>query len=161
MLKLTRPPRAEEEYITIVDNQGRERVQHVEYVVNDVRNESVYITNDGIVYTQDSLIRKGQDHVVENMDQIPLILVQPAIVIQDHVSPDDTLLYYRQLYIPTLSKHQLMCVVVKIRQGTHFFYNFFPQQSGKVKGYREMPQPRIWYVAPGQDPRDYGLLHIA
>lgn len=157
MLKSTRSPRPEEEYITVVDNQGRERVQHVEYIVNDVRNENIYVTTDGIIYTHDSLIRKGQEHIGEIIDQIPVILAQPVIVIQDHVSPDDTLLYYRQLYIPTLSQHQLMCVVVKIRQGVRFFYNFFPQQSGKVKGYREMPQPGIWYIAPGQDPRNYGL----
>ena len=30
------PPPAEE-YITVVDNKGRERIQRVEYIVNDVR----------------------------------------------------------------------------------------------------------------------------
>jgi hypothetical protein len=157
MSKLTRTPNPDEEYITIVDNQGRERIQRVEYIATDVRNESIYVTADGIGYTQDSLTRKGQEHIFEIIDQIPIILAQPAIVIQDHLSPDDTLLYYGQVYIPTLAQPQLMCVVVKIRQGIRLFYNFFPQQSGKVKGYREMPPPTIWYIARGQNPRNYGL----
>jgi hypothetical protein len=50
-----------------------------------------------------------------------------------------------------------MRVVVKIRQNLRFFYNFFPQQSGKVKGYREIPPPTIWYIALDQSPRHYGL----
>ncbi len=157
MPKLTRIPDPDEGYIAILDNQGREQIQHVEYIVTDVRNESIYVTTDGIIYTQDSLTRKGQEHIFEIIDRIPTILAQPAIVIQDHVSPDDTLLYYGQVYIPALAQVQLLCVVVKVRQGIRFFYNFFPQQSGKVKGYREMPPPAIWYIAPGQNPRNYGL----
>lgn len=157
MSKSARTPEPDEEYITILDNLGRERIQHVEYIVTDIRNESIYVTSDGIVYTQDSLTRKGQEHIFEILDRIPAILAQPAIVIQDHVSPDDTLLYYGQVYISTLAQSQLMCVVVKIRQGIRFFYNFFPQQSGKVKGYREIPPPMIWYIAPGKNPRNYGL----
>lgn len=158
MSKAIRPPQPDEEYITVIDNQGRERVQHVVYVVADVRNISIYVTTDGLLYAQDSLKRKGQDHISAMIDEIPTILIEPAIVIQDHLSPDDTLLYYRQRYIPALAQHQLLCVVVKIRQGIRFFYNFFPQQSGKVKGYREVPPPTIWYVARGQNPRTYGLL---
>lgn len=152
-----RNPQPDEEYITIVDNQGRERIQRVEYIVTDVHDETIYITADGLVYAQDSLMRKGQDHILEIVDRIPDVLAHPEIVIQDHISPDDTLLYYKQIYIPMIARHQLMCVVIKIRQGLRFFYNYFPQHSGKVKGHREIPPPAIWYVAPGQSPRSYGL----
>lgn len=158
MSKAIRSPDPHEEYITLIDNQGRERVQHVVYIVTDVRNNSIYVTTDGLLYAQDSLRRKGQDHILTMIDAIPTILSEPTIVIQDHLSPDDTLLYYRQRYIPALAQHQLLCVVVKIRQDIRFFYNFFPQQSGKVKGCREVPQPTIWYIARGQNPRNYGLL---
>lgn len=152
-----RYPQPEEEYITIVDNKGRERIQRVEYIVTDVGRETVYITADGLAYAQDSLRRKGQNPILEIFDSIPTILLQPEIVIQDHISPDDTLLYYKQIYISILGQHQLMCVVVKIRQGIRFFYNFFPQQSGKVKGCREVPPPTIWYIATGRSPHNYGL----
>jgi hypothetical protein len=152
-----RYPQPSEEYITIADNKGRERIQRVEYVVTDVRYERIYVTSDGLVYAQDSLARKGQEHLLEILNRIPDILSHPEIVIQDHLSPDDTLLYYKHLFIFALNQHQLMCVVIKIRQGMRFFYNFFPQQSGKVKGYREIPPPDIWYIAPDQNPRSYGL----
>lgn len=55
-----RQPAPDEEYITIVDNKGRERIQHVEYIVTDVRGETVYITADGLAYARDSLNRKGR-----------------------------------------------------------------------------------------------------
>ena len=54
-----REPFPSEEYITIVDNKGRERAQRVEYVVLDVRGEKVYITADGLAYTEDSLMWPG------------------------------------------------------------------------------------------------------
>jgi hypothetical protein len=152
-----RPPESDEEYVTIIDNHGRERVQRVEYVVADVRGETIYITADGLEYAQDSLQRKGQTHILEIFDRIPGILTHPEIVIQDHLSPDDTLLYYKHVQIPSLSRQQLMCIVIKARQGMRFFYNFFPQQSGKVKGWREAPPPDIWYIASNQNPRMYGL----
>lgn len=157
MPKFIRNPQPDEEYITIVDNQGQERVQRVEYIVTDVGDAIIYITADGLLYAQDSLVRKGQEHILDIVDRIPDVLAQPEIVIQDHLSPDDTLLYYKQVYIPLLARHQFICVVVKVRRGIRFFYNYFPQQSGKVKGHREIPPPSIWYVAPGQNPRNYGL----
>ena len=89
------------EYVTIVDNNGREKVQFVEYLVEDVRGEKVYITSDGLMYAQDSLTRKGQDYVLELFDRIPSILSHPAIVIQDHLAPDDTRLYYKPVTITT------------------------------------------------------------
>jgi hypothetical protein len=75
----------------------------------------------------------------------------------DHLSPEDTRLYYKPVVIAASGQQQLLCVVVKLRQDIRFFYNFFPQQSGKVKGYREIPPPEIWYLAPGQNPGQYGL----
>jgi hypothetical protein len=56
-----RKPFPSEEYITIIDNKGRERVQRVEYVVLDVRGEKVYVTADGSAYAEDSLAAKGQN----------------------------------------------------------------------------------------------------
>jgi len=152
-----RPPEPHEAYVTIIDNHGRERVQRVEYIVTDVRNKTIYITVDGLAYARDSLQRKGQTHLLEMFDRIPGILTTPELVIQDHLSPDDTLLYYKHLSLPNLNRQQLMCIVIKVRQGLRFLYNFFPQQSGKVKGCREVPPPTIWYIAPKRNPRTYGL----
>lgn len=152
-----RQPNPDEEYITIVDNKGRERIQHVEYIVTDVHNKTIHITADGLVYARDSLSRKGQGHLIEVFDRIPAVLTHPEIVIRDHLSPDDTLLYYKRLYIRAIARHQLVCVVVKIRQDIRYLYNFFAQQSGKVKGYREIPPPKIWYIAPNKRPSDFGL----
>ena len=45
-----RYPQPDEEYITIIDNQGIERIQRVEYIVDDVRDETIYITADGLAY---------------------------------------------------------------------------------------------------------------
>ena len=61
------------------------------------------------------------------------------------------------MYIPVIARHQLVCIVVKVRQGIRYLYNFFVQQSGKVKGCREIPPPEVWYVAPNKKLRDYGL----
>jgi len=58
-----RRPQAAEEYVTVVDNKGRERIQRVEYVVTDMRGKTVYVTADGLAYARDSLVRKGQDHI--------------------------------------------------------------------------------------------------
>ena len=43
-----RRPQAAEEYVTVVDNKGRERIQRVEYIVTDVHGETVYVTADGL-----------------------------------------------------------------------------------------------------------------
>jgi len=152
-----RRPQPAEEYVTIVDNKGRERIQCIEYTVTDVRGETVYVTVDGLAYARDSLARKGQDHILRVFDRIPAILTHPEIVICDHQSPEDTLIYYKSMYIPTVARHQLVCIVVKVRRGIRYLYNFFVQQSGKVKGYREVTPPEIWYIAPGKKPRHYGL----
>lgn len=61
---MQRPQRAEE-YITIVDNKGRERIQRVEYVVSDVRDETVYVTVDGLIYARDSLARKAHYYLID------------------------------------------------------------------------------------------------
>ena len=150
-------PLPSEEYITLIDNKGRERVQHVEYIVNDMHGEKVYVTADGLAYARDSLAAKDFDYLFEALDKIPPVLLHPDIVIHDHTSPEDTLIYYKRIRIASLSIHQLMAVVVKIRQGIKFFYNMHPQQSGKIKGYRERVPPQVWYIAPGKRPRNFGL----
>lgn len=45
---MRRRPQPAEEYITIVDNKGCERFQHVEYISTDVRGDTVYVTADGL-----------------------------------------------------------------------------------------------------------------
>ncbi len=118
---MVRKPTPAEEYITILDNKDRERVQHVEYIVRDVRSEQVYITADGLTYATDSLAAKDFHAFIHELERIPTILSTPEIVIRDHTSPDDTLIYYKHLRIRSLGISQLMAVVVKWRQGIKFF----------------------------------------
>jgi len=152
-----RRPQPAEEYVTIVDNKGRERIQRVEYAVTDVRGETVYVTADGLAYARDSLTRKAHYYLIDEFKRIPDILAQPDIVIYDHTSPDDTLIYYKQIYIRSMHVHQFVATVVKCRRDIKFFYNLHVQQSGKVKGYREPVPPSAWYIAPGRERRDFGL----
>lgn len=154
---MVRRPSPSEEYLTVIDNRGRQRVQHVEYVVLDVRNEQVYVTTDGIVYATDSLAAKSFYDFIEELERIPSILSDPEIVIRDHTSPDDTLIYYKHLRIVSIGITQLMAVVIKWRQGVKFFYNMHPQESGKVKGYREAIAPEVWYIASGKRRQQFGL----
>lgn len=154
---MVRRPSPAEEYLIVIDNKGRERVQHVEYIVLDIRNEQVYITADGLVYATDSLTAKDFHDFIEELERIPTILSEPEIVIRDHTSPDDTLIYYKHLRIASLSINQLMAVVIKWRQGVKFFYNMHPQESGKVKGYREAVAPEVWYLMPGKNLQQFGL----
>lgn len=154
---MVRRPSPSEEYLTVIDNRGRQRVQHVEYVVLDVRNEQVYVTTDGIIYATDSLAAKSFHDFIEELENIPRILSDPEIVIRDHTSPDDTLIYYKHLRIVSLGITQLMAVVVKWRQGVKFFYNMHPQESGKVKGYREAIAPEVWHIASGKRRQQFGL----
>jgi hypothetical protein len=121
-----REPFPSEEYITIIDNKGRERVQRVEYVVLNVREEKVYVTADGLAYAEDSLEAKDFRYLIRELDRIPTILSHPDIVVHDHMSPEDTLIYYKRIRIVSLAIHQLIAVVVKIRQGIKFFYNMHP-----------------------------------
>ncbi len=154
---MVRKPTPAEEYITVLDNRNRERVQHVEYIVLDVRSEQVYITADGLTYATDSLAAKGLHAFINELDRIAAILFSPEIVIRDHTSPDDTLIYYKHLHIDALNVTQLIAVVVKWRQGIKFFYNLHPQESGKVKGYREAISPEVWYLARGKSPVAFGI----
>ncbi len=146
-----------EEYITVVDNKGRERIQRVEYTVTDVRDEMVYVTVDGLAYARDSLARKAHYYLIDEFNRIPDILAHPDVVIYDHTGLGDTLIYYKQIYIRSMHVHQLVALVVKFRRGIKFFYNLHPQQSGKVKGYREQVLPQVWYIVPGKKRRDFGL----
>jgi hypothetical protein len=140
---MVRKPLPDEEYITVADNNGRQRIQHVEWVV-DIRKEQVYLTSDGLVYAEDSLRAKGFYDLIGELEQVSAILIQPELVIRDHTSPDDTLIYYKQIYVRAIDRKQLMAVVVKLRAGVKFFYNMHPQESGKVKGYRESVPPELW-----------------
>ena len=122
-----------------------------------MRDETVYVTVDSLAYARDSLARKVHYYLVDEFNRIPDILAHPDVVIYDHASPGDTLIYYKQIYIRSMHVHQLVALVVKFRRGIKFFYNLHPQQSGKVKGYREQVLPQVWYIAPGKKRRDFGL----
>lgn len=152
-----RKPLPSEEYIIITDNKGRTRIQRVEYVVLDVKDEEVYVTVEGLNYAEDSLEAKDFHYLIEYLKKIPSILSHPDIVIYDYQSPEDTLIYYKRLRIVSLGIHQLMAVVIKIKEGFKFFYNMHPQQSGKVKGYSQRGPIQVWYIARGKKERDFGL----
>lgn len=155
-----REPLLSEEYITIIDNKGRERVQRVEYVVLDVREEKVYVTTDGLAYAEDSLTAKEQNYLIEKLGRLSDILAHPDIVIWDPVeAPGDTLIYYKRLYIAALRRRKLVAVIVKARRGIKFFYNLHVQESGKVKGLPIVPpsEIQIWYIAPQVKRRQLGL----
>lgn len=156
---MNQPPPTEE-YITIIDNKGQEKIQRVEYVVHDVRGEKVYVTTDGLTYTEDSLTRKRQYYLVKRLDKIPDILSKPDIVIWDPADvPSETLIYYKRLYVAELRRNRLVAAIVKVRQGIKFFYNLHAQESGKVKGLSVVPSSEIevWYIAPHCKKRQFGL----
>src|SRR3990167_8765294 len=121
------------EFITIIDDRGREKQQRVESVVTDVRGEQVLITTDGLYYISDSLHRKGQSHLLEFITRIPSALLHPEIVVWDHTTQNDTLLYYKHFYVARDKRRRLFVAIVKNRKGIKFLYNFHLQTSGKVK----------------------------
>ncbi len=50
-----------------------------------------------------------------------------------------------------------MAAIVKVAGLVKFLYNAHPQQSGKVKGYRETPRPEVLYRNAQRKLRDFGL----
>ena len=152
-----RRPLVAEASIAVVDNKGRERVQRIEYVVTDVRGETVYVTAEGLAYARDSLARKSRFDLIDEFARLPDVLADPDIVVYDYASPDDTLIYYKRIYLRSEHEYELVAAVVKLRQGVKFLYNFHSQESGKVKGAREAETIAVWYIAPGKRPREFGL----
>ncbi|MFQ5342536.1 MAG: hypothetical protein ACE5F6_13410 [Anaerolineae bacterium] len=145
-------------FITIVDNAGREKRQRVEYEVSDVHGETVYITSDGLKYIRDSLwVKRRQRFLLDELDRIPDTISRADIVIWDPMASDDTLIYYKRLYIASEHRHWLVAAVVKLRQGLKFLYNFHLQESGKVKGYHLDVPPEVWYLNPQRRKRTFGL----
>lgn len=145
-------------FVTVVDNAGREKRQRVEYIVTDVRGEIVYVTSDSLQYIRDSLWAKGrQRFLLDEIDRLPDVIARPDVVIWDSRASDDTLIYYKRLYIESEHQHWLVAAVVKRRRGIKFLYNFHLQESGKVKGYHLDVSPEIWYLGPRQRKRTFGL----
>jgi hypothetical protein len=145
-------------FITIVDNAGREKQQRVEYVVADVRGETVYVTRGGLEYIRDSLwVKRRQRFLLNELKRIPDVISKADIVIRDPMASDDTLIYYKRLYIESEHRHWLVASVVKLRQRLKFLYNFHLQESGKVKGYHLDVSPEIWYLNPQRRKRAFGL----
>jgi hypothetical protein len=73
------------------------------------------------------------------------------------MASDDTLIYYKRIYIKPERRHWLVAVVVKLQPGIKFLYNFHLQESGKVKGYHYDVPPKIWYLNPQQRKKTFGL----
>lgn len=146
------------DFITIVDNHGNEKRQRIEYTISDVQGEIVYVTDGGLRYIQDSLwAKRHQRFLLEELDRLPDVISNADIVVWDSMADDDTLLYYKHLYIASQEQPWLVVAVVKIRQNTKFLYNFHLQESGKVKGYHLDMPPEIWYLNPQQRKRTFGL----
>lgn len=146
------------DFITIVDNHGNEKRQRIEYTISDVEGEIVYVTDGGLRYIQDSLwAKRHQRFLLEELDRLPDVISNADIVVWDSMANDDTLLYYKHLYIASQGQQWLVVAVVKIRQNTKFLYNFHLQESGKVKGYHLDMPPEIWYLHPQQRKRTFGL----
>ncbi|MDE3088031.1 MAG: hypothetical protein KGJ80_01425 [Chloroflexota bacterium] len=145
------------EFITIIDNRGQERRQRVSSVVSDVRGEQVYVTDEGLKYVTDSLQTKDQKYLIGLIPHIAGILAQPEIVVWDYATPNDTLLYYKHLFVPEEHRHRLFVAVVKSRRGIKFLYNFHLQTSGKVKGHEQKTKPEIWYISPQKRKRQFGF----
>jgi len=146
------------EFVTIVDDAGRKKRQRIEYVVVDVRGETVYVTDGGLQYIRDSLWAKArQRFLLDELDRIPAVISRPDVAIRDPMASDDTLIYYKQLYIESERRHWLVAAVVKLRRGLKFLYNFHLQESGKVKGYHLDVPPEIWYLHPQRRKRTFGL----
>jgi len=145
-------------FITIVDNSGRAKRQRIEYSIADVQGETIYVTDGGLRYIQDSLwAKKHQRFLLDELDRLPDVISQADIVIWDSMANDDTLLYYKQLYIESQEQQWLVVAVVKIYQSIKFLYNFHLQESGKVKGYHLDVLPEIWYLNPQLRKRIFGL----
>ena len=146
------------DFITIVDNHRYEKRQRVEYIIVDVQDEIVYITDGGLRYIHDSLwAKRHQRFLLDELDRLPDVISKPDIVIWDSMANEDTLLYYKHLYIESQAQQWLVVAVVKIRQTIKFLYNFHLQESGKVKGHHLDIPPEVWYLNPHQRKRSFGL----
>jgi hypothetical protein len=98
--------------------------------------------------------------LIAELKRLPEVLVHPEIVIWDPVDqPGETLIYYKNLYFSQLQELKLVAVIVKVREGVKFFYNFHVQESGKVKGVAVVPATEIdvWYIAPRVKRGHFGL----
>lgn len=146
-----------EESIVIIDESGQVKTEKVVYTVSDVFDEKVYVTKEGLQYTRDSLYRKRQGYFISQLKKISQALSHPDIVIRDPHSPKDTLIYYKRYYSHYKGRYLLMAVIIKVNGVLKFLYNAHPQQSGKVKGYRELPKPEILYLNPKRKRRHFGL----
>jgi ASC-1-like (ASCH) protein len=146
-----------EEIITIFDDSGRKKAERVVYSVKDVFGDKVHVTEEGLQYARDSLRRKGQIRFAAQLEQIPRVLSHPDIVIRDPSFPKDTVIYYKRYYERRKRQYQVIAIIIKEQSPIKFLYNIHPQQSGKVKGYREMPKPEVLYLNPQSRLRDFGL----
>ena len=120
----------------------------------------MYVTTDGLTYTQDSLTFKDQTYLIVELDQLSEIITEPDLVIWDPVEQrNETLIYYKRLFVTQLQEYKLIAAIVKFRRGIKFFYNMFVQENGKVKGISVVPASEIdiWYIALHVKRSQFGL----
>lgn len=76
-------------------------LQTIIYSVEDVLSDKVYYTEEADRYIKDSRSRKrGQQYIVKYLQKIPGVLKDQGIIITDpDDSSDQTILYYKEIYI--------------------------------------------------------------
>jgi len=130
--------------------------QTILYGVTDIFEKKVYYTEEAEKYIKDSRIRKrGQQYLINYLHKIPGILRDPSIVIVDSEDiSGNTLLYYKELFIAEKSRQILLTLVVKLFI-ERIIYNFYPQESGKVKICEGKEPPKVLYIKTGYKRQRY------
>ena len=131
-------------------------VQKILYGVNDVFKKKVYYTEEADKYIKDSRIRKrGQQYLINYLYKIPGILKDPSIVIVDCEDIfGKTLLYYKELFIKEKNRQIFSTLVVKLFR-ERIIYNFYPQESGKIKRYAGNEPPKVLHLKSGYKKQSY------
>jgi len=125
-------------------------LQTIRYTVEDIFGNNIYFTKEAERYIQDSRSRKrGQQYVLNYLNKIPTLLRDPSIVIVDSDDiTEKTILYYKEVYVEEKRKQILFTLVVKTLK-ERIVYNYYPQESGKVKSrLGKLPQ-KILYLKSG------------
>jgi hypothetical protein len=118
--------------------------QEILYSVVDILGQQVHYSRQADNYVKDFRRSKPwQRYALNYLDKIPTILKEPSIVIKDAEDfTQNTLIYYKEIYIREKRRNVLFALVVKIAE-ENVIYNFHPQESGKVKSYNRYPPPEV------------------
>ena len=131
-------------------------LQTILYSIEDIFGNQVYYTEEAEKYIKDSRSHKrGQKYVQRYLHKIPALLKDPSIVIID---PEDvsesTLLYYKEVYVREKNKQVLFTLVVKVWK-ERIIYNFYPQESEKVKSREGKPYSKVIHLKKGYKKASY------